>query len=344
MGYRFRKRIKILPGLHVTFSPSGMSTSFGVNGARITFGSTGRVTRTLGIPGTGFYHMETIGNTRKKSRDKKAELPPGAIETATGELLIPGPPGYPNIFSRKYEKRLYSALQTDTSDAMSEVLANHPETALTAGFFLSYFLVREGKNDRALETLTQVWQRNAELPTDPLFIEYANPHIIEVIVAPSAKVMMRVDRDCVGLFYAELLQMAGKIEDAIEVVETLTPNQGVAISRADLYVQVEQWDKIIELSNDVSNEDDVNALLLVYRGIAFREKGFNDAAREVFKEALSSKKRSESIRLLAMTERAFTYIKDGKLTLAKREMEKVMAADPDDPGIARLEAALKKDS
>ena len=341
MGYRFRKRIKIFPGLHITLSPSGISTSVGVPGARITLGSTGRVTRTFGIPGTGFYHVETLGQTGRKRSRSREELPEGAIKTSTGEVIVPGPPGYPNILSRKYEKQLYSALQTDTSEAMAKVYQEHPEAALAAGFFLAYFLVREGKNDEAREVLAKVWERNKEIPTDQLFLEYANPHVIEVTVAPSAKIMTRIDRECVGLFYGELLQMSGDVERAIEVVESLKETQGVVISLADLYVRTERWDRIIELSNDVSNDDDVTALLLVYRGIAFREKGFNEAAREVFKSALSSKKRSEEIRLLAMTERAFTYIKEGKVALAKREMERIMAADPEDPGIPRIQAALE---
>ena len=52
MGFRFRKSKKIGP-FRVTASKSGLSVSAGVKGARVRVNSSGRVTKTVGIPGTG---------------------------------------------------------------------------------------------------------------------------------------------------------------------------------------------------------------------------------------------------------------------------------------------------
>ena len=59
MGFRFQRRIKILPGVHLNFSKSGVSTSIGVRGAQMTFGKRGTRT-TVGVPGTGlsYTHLE----------------------------------------------------------------------------------------------------------------------------------------------------------------------------------------------------------------------------------------------------------------------------------------------
>jgi hypothetical protein len=58
MGWRFYRRIKILPGITLNFSKSGPSISIGRRGAHFTFGS--RETReTLGIPGTGVSYTTT---------------------------------------------------------------------------------------------------------------------------------------------------------------------------------------------------------------------------------------------------------------------------------------------
>lgn len=284
--------------------------------------------------------METLGQVGKKRTRTKEELPPGAIQTASGDVIVPGPAGYPNFFSRKYEKELYSAIQIDTSEAMAEVLKEHPEAALAAGFFLTYFHLRDGKEREAHDAISAIWRRNRELLTDPLFLEYVNPHVIEVTVGPGAKFMTRIDRDCVGLIYAEILQRVERISEAIEVVESLTLNQGAALSLADLYVQSKEWDKIIDVTDEIPNEDDITALMLVYRGVAFREKGFNDAAKEVFKKALASKKRNETVRHRAMTERAKTYINEGKKALAKKESEKIMAEDPEYEGIREINELL----
>lgn len=52
MGFRFSKRIKIAPGVSLNLSKSGVSTSIGPRGAKITLGH-GRVRTSVGIPGTG---------------------------------------------------------------------------------------------------------------------------------------------------------------------------------------------------------------------------------------------------------------------------------------------------
>lgn len=41
MGWRYRKRIKILPGIHINISKSGISTNVGIKGASVTFGPKG---------------------------------------------------------------------------------------------------------------------------------------------------------------------------------------------------------------------------------------------------------------------------------------------------------------
>ena len=52
MGFRFRRSIRIMPGVRLNVGKRGVSTSIGVRGAHVTIGKTG-VRRTVGIPGTG---------------------------------------------------------------------------------------------------------------------------------------------------------------------------------------------------------------------------------------------------------------------------------------------------
>lgn len=60
MGFRFFKRIKIIPGVTVNVSKSGMSTSLGVKGAHVTLGGVRGTRTTVGIPGTGLSYTETL--------------------------------------------------------------------------------------------------------------------------------------------------------------------------------------------------------------------------------------------------------------------------------------------
>jgi hypothetical protein len=59
MGFRFRRSVKILPGIRLNFGKRGVSTSIGVRGAHVTFGRTGTRT-TVGLPGSGlsYTHLD----------------------------------------------------------------------------------------------------------------------------------------------------------------------------------------------------------------------------------------------------------------------------------------------
>lgn len=69
MGILFRKRIKIVKGVHLNVSKSGTSLSVGPRGAKVTIGRKGVYTN-VGIPGTGLYTRQKISGV-KKSRQKE---------------------------------------------------------------------------------------------------------------------------------------------------------------------------------------------------------------------------------------------------------------------------------
>src|SRR5262245_1370933 len=88
MGFRFFKRVNILPGVTLNLSKSGGSVSAGPHGARVTVGPQGsRVT--LGIPGTGLFYTTSfsLGKLKKIFRQwsetsETAETPaPGDTPT-----------------------------------------------------------------------------------------------------------------------------------------------------------------------------------------------------------------------------------------------------------------------
>ena len=60
MGFRFQKRLSILPGVRVNLSKSGVSTSLGPRGADVNIGPHG-VTTNAGIPGTGLSYRSKLG-------------------------------------------------------------------------------------------------------------------------------------------------------------------------------------------------------------------------------------------------------------------------------------------
>lgn len=66
MGLRFRKSISICPGVRLNLGTTGASISAGVPGFRKSFHTSGRVTTTMSIPGTGISHVSTNKVTQPK--------------------------------------------------------------------------------------------------------------------------------------------------------------------------------------------------------------------------------------------------------------------------------------
>lgn len=82
MGLRFKKSIKIAPGVKINFNKNSVSATVGSKGAHYTANSKGKTTSTVGIPGTGLsYSTSSSGGKSKKST--KSDFPNGNTETGT---------------------------------------------------------------------------------------------------------------------------------------------------------------------------------------------------------------------------------------------------------------------
>ena len=69
MGLRFRKSIKIAPGVKINLNKKSTSVTFGGKGAHYTASSTGKKTASVGVPGTGISYTQTTG--RQSNKQKK---------------------------------------------------------------------------------------------------------------------------------------------------------------------------------------------------------------------------------------------------------------------------------
>lgn len=79
MGLRFRKSIKIFPGLKLNVSKNSIGLTFGARGFSHTINSSGRRTTTFSVPGSGLsYSTSTTKRTNKQ--DTYSEECASAIE------------------------------------------------------------------------------------------------------------------------------------------------------------------------------------------------------------------------------------------------------------------------
>lgn len=74
MGFRFRKSVKIAPGVRLNIGKKSVGISAGVKGARVSVNSSGRKTTTVGLPGTGLSYSKTekIGGSKTSIRSSSS--------------------------------------------------------------------------------------------------------------------------------------------------------------------------------------------------------------------------------------------------------------------------------
>lgn len=71
MGLRFRRSIKIAPGVRVNLNKKSASVTFGPKGLKHTVSTTGKSHTTVGVPGTGLSYT-TVAAGRPACRQHSA--------------------------------------------------------------------------------------------------------------------------------------------------------------------------------------------------------------------------------------------------------------------------------
>lgn len=334
MAFRYRKSFKVMPGVRMTVSPRGISTSVGVPGARITRTATGRVTRTIGIPGTGISSTTTISSPAGREPKSIPARPPQAAPTA------PTPAPKPGFLAPSWEKTLHGILISGKPGSLADVARDHSEAAPVAVAVDAFTSLANNELARSVELLRWEWSHAGDLENHPFVRKYLQGPQVTVHIADGVSATLPLGRDAVGLALAEVEQALGNVDTAIAVVEQLEPSHVAAVSLSELYVAARRYADVLDVTNGIENVDDPTALLLTYRGIAFRETGMHTASLEGFKSALKSSKRDPRIRHLALIERAGAQIAAGRNANARRDLERVLAEDSSYPGVRGLLATL----
>jgi hypothetical protein len=93
MGLRFQRRIKVLPGVHINLSKSGVGLSVGGRGAHIGITARGQRYTSIGMPGTGLSWREYQHKPAARKCDLCApghvHIPPAvAIALLAGAIIM----------------------------------------------------------------------------------------------------------------------------------------------------------------------------------------------------------------------------------------------------------------
>ncbi len=326
MGFRARKSFKVIPGVRLNLSKTGIGASFGSGPVRYSVHSSGRrtVSARTGLP--GLTYQQSLRGTGY----------------AQAPVAAPPPtfPAKPGMFSPKSEKALYKACVSQDAKAIEDTGTAYEEVRLPA-YAMAGLLYVNDNPERARRILRLAFDAG-DPSVHPFTQTYLSALRVLVPIADGVTAQHSIGRDAVGLTLAEVLQQANEISEAIEVVEQLEPSFIAGVSLAELYSLAGRNNEVIDLTNGVQNEDDATALLLTYRGRAFRLEGLHDAAHETLKEALRSRSRMPEVRHLALSERAANYAAQGKKAMARKDLERILAEDSAYPGVTEALAALSE--
>lgn len=331
MGFVARKSFKVIPGVRMTVSKSGLSASAGVKGARMSVNSKGQVRRTVGVPGTGVYHTKRIASgARKGASPRQLQGRPAAPPAPVPAAVKPG------LMAPKWEKALYKAIQAGRFQDLAGIAQAHPVAAPLIAALDGLTAMSNGDHARALGALRYAWAQPGRVEEHPFVRTYLPTSHVTINIAEGVSATLPISRDAIGLALVELEQDAGNLEAAITTAEQLEPSALAAVSLCELYLEVGRHGDVVAITNQLTNDDDPSCLLLAFRGVAFREQGMATAAREAFRAALKSRSRDAAIRHFALVERAKSYAAEGKNAMARKDLERVLAEDANHPGVREL--------
>ncbi|MFD6896986.1 DUF4236 domain-containing protein [Rhodococcus sp. NPDC060086] len=345
MGFRMSKSIKIVPGVRLNVSRSGIGYSVGGKGVRVTKHANGRVSRTLSVPGSGLSHRQTISPARSRtSNSARARRSPAVTATPP-----PPRPATPGMLSPAWEKDLFAVLRSTEPADYIAISRKHgrsaPHARLLAAMLegLLHFELGAGNPQAEARAQSLLGWAAAQDATEALgrFIStYLADRTWPVEIVPGVTAALRLQDDVVLLAAAELHQAAGDLDAAIWTVEQAQPTTHAALSLVELYTDAGHHQAVIDMTNGVTNDDDATALLLALRGRAFAQQGYNDAAREGFTAALRVRTRSAAVRHRTLLERAQVDLAQNRKAAARKSIEKVLAEDPSYPGLSEALASL----
>lgn len=75
MGLRFRRSIKIAPGVRLNLNKKSASVTFGSKGLKHTVSTTGKSHTTVGVPGTGLSYTSSSGGSGRPASIPSAQRP-----------------------------------------------------------------------------------------------------------------------------------------------------------------------------------------------------------------------------------------------------------------------------
>lgn len=337
MPFRFWRRFRLAPGVTLNLSKSSASLSFGPRGARYTISPRGnRIT--AGIAGTGLFY--TVHAPRRAS----AASAPKAARRQGLSLGF-----FQRLFTPANERGLVDGLKAlSAADETGALTAFERVTDLADAAWMAGMLRLKREEFRcARRHLEAALGRLDRLGR--LLEKYGIAAQVTFPVTPEVDAHAGPCERGIRLALVEIAQMIGDQALAMRHVERLleidSHDPVVVLSFAELALEApgdrNRLERVVALTAATTPETPIDTALLLYRGRALARLGLTTAAIDTFTVALRRRKdRADTLLHQLRYERAVLHQKQGRHAQARREFERIYAADP---GFADVRARLGLD-
>ena len=297
MGFRKSTSFKVMPGVRVRVSSSGVSTYVG-----------GRKTTARRAPAS--------------SRPVPARTPAPAAA-----------PIRPGMFASKEEKALFAFVSQSEALRLDEAVLAHPQYAKLGNVLLGLRHLIHGRTDTAVEYLREGLSVDGGLESHAFTQKYLSGYRLTLGIAGGVSVELPLSHDATTLALAEGLQIQGQTQSAVYYVEALDPSYPALLSLADLYIDLNNWNEVLRLTNGVGVDSEITAMLAIFRAKSHLALGELVAAKECIKTLTASKKYGSGLRFQALALRSEISLAEGAFARAMADLEKILAEDSRVPGL-----------
>jgi tetratricopeptide (TPR) repeat protein len=355
MGFRFYRRVRVLPGVYLNMGKQGTSMSFGPRGLKTTIGPKG-VRHSFGIPGTGLSYQtpyRKLGESSSPQRNPKRKLSPEeaaqiSIQNDYQKLNLGF---FAKLTCPKEEKELAQGVQAFLLQDYVQAEAHLQKASCYAdgAFTLGCVYLNTNRFVDAEKMLSLAEQLPAQIGV--FFKKYNLDMTVHLAVSPFYEADFEPNALTSYLAHVEVLQHLNRYADACNLLlglyKSLPQNLDVLISLADIVLEREptniQWmNAIVNMTKNIDNDSYAHAVLMMYKAEAFDNLGMIDAAITLLSTILRKKTgRPGAFLLEVQFQRGVLYSKIGKNTNAIKDLNAVYAIDPSYANVSQLLAQLK---